>query len=705
MAAVSIPPSPKDLSMMTSRRVPLANVPNATNSPRRAVPALGTKRHRSNAADQRESQYGQPPPAKKQIIEADDVQNWAAGLRSRTNTEQKNAQREDENGIQAVLGHKAVLGGKDTTSSIQRGGDKSQKSNSENLETIRQWQKHYRRVFPSFVFYFESIPEDIRQKASRQTASLGAKEEQFFSKEVTHVVTARSIPSGLHSTSPSKEGKTSSSSEAPRSHLSQPKTINPSLLDRLDPPPEANSYLHQQRSLAKPESHSNRLFQAKLQSLQDAGTKKSQGHNSGILHKAREMGIKIWSLEKFQRIMATMFESETGEKHPHAQVSRSTTLTTETSKASKVADLSRLLKNEKLNGPTDRDRTTVTSDMVQFTGYYIYVHDMEEQTRPVMARDYKKPANKEDGKWPQFRLTGPGRCPFIEDAVHLKRLQLQDKKLHEMKCQEQRNNLVKSKEAPVAPRTRAAAALEAARAQPMLDIQSNRALTEIDSNISSRPSTATTSKPLDPPKLIPSKRCNPDTASPALFGSAQASLRARPRFAGGEPVASGVQPSNVTSAIKSQMISSTAAAPGATSNSSKEFTQLQRKVLERNSGPSANSMPSSYLNDVRAAINIDVPPTRAAARKAKESMTRLHGDEPAGRNEKTQTKLTGRKKKEQAAEKELKPGYCENCREKFEDFDEHVVSRKHRKFALTPSNWTELDELLGKLARPIKITA
>ena len=384
------------------------------------------------------------------------------------------------------------------------------------------------------------------------------------------------------------------------------------------------------------------------------------------------MGIKIWSLEKFQRVMVTIFDSDTEYQSSHVQISRNANVVADTFKSARRADLSRLLKNEKLNGPADRDRATVTSDMVQFTGYYIYVHDMEEQTRPVMARDYKKPAHKEDGKWPQFRLTGPGRCPFVEDVTHLKKMQLQEKKLQEMKLQEQKVALAKSKgDVAAAPRTRAAAAIEAARARPTPETHEQRALTEIDSNASSRPSTATTaSKPLEPPKLIPAKRSNAETAAPVLFGSAQASLRTLPRFAGGEPVASGVQPSNVTSAIRSQMISSTAAAPGAMANSSREVHQLKRKVLERNSGPSANSMPSSYMNDVRAAINADMPATRAAARKAKETVTRIHEDDPEDEDEKAQNKQSGRGKKCKIAEKELKPGYCENCREKFEDFDE-----------------------------------
>jgi regulatory subunit for Cdc7p protein kinase len=34
--------------------------------------------------------------------------------------------------------------------------------------------------------------------------------------------------------------------------------------------------------------------------------------------------------------------------------------------------------------------------------------------------------------------------------------------------------------------------------------------------------------------------------------------------------------------------------------------------------------------------------------------------------------------------------------------DQHIQSRKHRKFATTQENWTELDALLVQLKRPHK---
>lgn len=51
------------------------------------------------------------------------------------------------------------------------------------------------------------------------------------------------------------------------------------------------------------------------------------------------------------------------------------------------------------------------------------------------------------------------------------------------------------------------------------------------------------------------------------------------------------------------------------------------------------------------------------------------------------------------------PGYCENCRVKYEDFDTHVESKRHLRFATDDSNFVELDALLGQIARkPLGVT-
>jgi regulatory subunit for Cdc7p protein kinase len=162
MAAVAMPPSSQVIPTMSNRRVPLANLHNATNSPLRAA-AVGGKRQRSHASEQRDVTYGQPPP-KKQMVEVDDAESRRYGLGRRSAA---------PTALQKKL--EAAREGK----AISKQADKSQRGVNENLETIRQWQKHYRKMFPSFVFYFESIPDEMKYRVSKQVQALGAVRTQL----------------------------------------------------------------------------------------------------------------------------------------------------------------------------------------------------------------------------------------------------------------------------------------------------------------------------------------------------------------------------------------------------------------------------------------------------------------------------------------------------------------------------------------------
>lgn len=48
-------------------------------------------------------------------------------------------------------------------------------------------------------------------------------------------------------------------------------------------------------------------------------------------------------------------------------------------------------------------------------------------------------------------------------------------------------------------------------------------------------------------------------------------------------------------------------------------------------------------------------------------------------------------------ERELKPGYCENCRVKYDHFDDHIFSNRHRNFACNDANFKDIDELIANL--------
>jgi regulatory subunit for Cdc7p protein kinase len=387
------------------------------------------------------------------------------------------------------------------------------------------------------------------------------------------------------------------------------------------------------------------------------------------------MGMKIWAAEKLQRILAHMFDDSAS--HGHNTRGNNMPMT-----AGRVReeDLSQVLRNEKHNGPADRDLSALTKDLVVFKGPFIYIHDMDGKTRPTMVREYPKVARRQDGAWPQFRSATVGKCPFVEDNVSRKELEREREKERE---KERAMALQLEREAQQTPRTRSVTTVETVQMDPPRRKSPRKALREV-SNVSNGPNvnlaTASLGKPIDPPKVERHTAFPPAVEAPSV-----SFIRPTHMHFAREPAASGMQQSNLTSAIRSNMISSTAAAPGAKAGTSKEVHELKRKVLERsNTGSlSVGSMPSSYrMMDLAGHLkNARAPaPQRAAKSKAQEKLGGIQEDDPS-EEELAAERAANAMSRKRTAKKDPKPGYCENCRDKYDDFDE-VRMRHHSRAPL-----------------------
>lgn len=392
---------------------------------------------------------------------------------------------------------------------------------------------------------------------------------------------------------------------------------------------------------------------------QDADIRKQQGVNADLLYRARDMGMKIWALEKLQRMMNVMFDDNATSQLLHGHNTRSN-ITIAAPRPARESDLSQLLRNERINGPSDRDLTVATKEMNLFKGPFIYIHDIDERQKPIMVREYAKVQHKEQGDWPQFRSVAGGKCPFVEE-VDRREVEKEKERLHRQQ----------EKEKAMAPRTRAATAVGASRMDPPRAVSSKRALTDATTG-SNRNVTVTVSgkdsNPFDNSK--PAKRAAVEPSS-SRQQNAFVSRAGAGRLFGGEPVASGVQPSNITSAIRSQMISSTAAQPGAKAGTSKEVHGLQRKVLEKNSGgPGSYGSIPNRLTDVIVTAREEL-----VTRRKQEKLDLIEEDVDPSEHEEHARKSEATRKAKAVQQRKLekrdpKPGYCENCQDKFEDFDE-----------------------------------
>ena len=377
--------------------------------------------------------------------------------------------------------------------------------------------------------------------------------------------------------------------------------------------------------------------------------------------------MKIWQLEKLQRVTSTMFDTPMESQSQHGRNSR-TMLNQAPPKAQKEADLSRMLRNEMLNGPSDRGSSMVSVEMVPFKGPHIYIRDMDEKSKPIMVKDYPKVARSEKGEWPQFRAVSAGKCPFIEE--------LDPGKFDSERTKARDEQAVIKAATRSAPKTRAAtAAVKKCQDRPIENLPSTKQKQPLkEPRWGPNSVVPAVEKKADdrfcaPPPLIKRGR------SP-LKSTRNASIPAGPRLFGGEPAASGLQHSNVTSAIRSQMISSTAAAPGAKTGTSKEFQELKRKVLERNSGPvPSNLRASRRTNETSVVSRAEYTTTVATRARSKIQETLQFIDEELTPSEDEdmwradEATRVGKLNPKSTERKERKPGYCENCREKYDDFD------------------------------------
>lgn len=436
---------------------------------------------------------------------------------------------------------------------------------------------------------------------------------------MTHVVTSRPIPP--ESTFPAESEATGDAGNGDGNL----QTVNPSLLER-------NGESHPFTSL-------------KVEARRDQGT-------MDVLRRARQMSMKIWALEKLQRMIATINDSDIGSQY---EAARAKGAGGNNANGKGEHDLSRVLRQELLNGPSDRD-PLASMEMVMFKGPFIYIHDMNEKSKPVMVREYPRVARRQDGSWPQFRSAPLGKCPFIDEPPSRKEYdrhrqhQLQKEKKASSRKADGKHNPKPKAAVPVqeAPGTETTA--EITKSKPHVK-QEEPVSPQIKTEIQ-KPSYDETHE-----------RKSSESFIPPHFP------RTGPFYTGREPAASGVQPSNITSAIRSQMISSTAAGPGAKAGLSKEVHGLQRKVLENGAivftagsmaAPQRRGDGSTTVfpkNNHNALEKSKICPNECEAKQSEVAGSKRQ------RNDKEPQKKPERRR-------DPKPGYCENCRDKFDDFEE-----------------------------------
>ncbi|EPY50603.1 Hsk1-Dfp1 kinase complex regulatory subunit Dfp1 [Schizosaccharomyces cryophilus OY26] len=311
-------------------------------------------------------------------------------------------------------------------------------------------------------------------------------------------------------------------------------------------------------------------------------------------------------------------------------------------------DLSYLLYVEKVQGTNERDLSVPRQDFVHFKGPYLYVHDMANVYKPILLREWPKPSSDKDVPWPTFRATSIGRCPFVPENkqrlsinAHTAAAAAAAKAKQDQSQEQQQLQRIQKQCSQQAPPT-----LSRANSFKLsVPLLSNNTVSTSNSN-----------------SVYANAESAPlPNANTGDIQQEQPSAKLKPyRMLDDGMQASGIVQSNLTSAVmsnNSNIRSGSAAGVPVVAINGRDINELKKRIIQQKSG--APNKEQTYKNILQ---------------NANQRKVRI----------------------------DPKPGYCENCREKFDNFELHIRSRRHRKFAENDENFKELDELFELVQRPFR---
>ncbi|SGZ49803.1 CIC11C00000001889 [Sungouiella intermedia] len=313
----------------------------------------------------------------------------------------------------------------------------------------------------------------------------------------------------------------------------------------------------------------------------------------------------------------------------------------ETVTSERSGNLLHLLKEEKIFGSTDRDPNARRDDLYYLEKNFLYVYDLSQAVRPIAVREWLS------NSFPSFHMTLDGKCPFIPDTSdNLERKKLRRQQKFES-TKEYREHLKKVSYDIIS------------MAKDGLTGES--AFTETN--------TSTNSLDHDEDKTQGSEDGANDTIAEQKTSSDKRILSLYDFKAPGLMRNSSVFPQGNNS--NSKFYDVAASGYNGASNamqysmdSTLNSTAQQQAAQGNGLGPAVSQVPSKNINNLKRRIFMKRQLQKPEARER---------------------------------EKEYKPGYCENCRVKYDHFDDHIVSNRHRNFACNDKNFREIDDLIATL--------
>ncbi|RDB25382.1 Hsk1-interacting molecule 1 [Hypsizygus marmoreus] len=410
------------------------------------------------------------------------------------------------------------------------------------------------------------------------------------------------------------------------------------------PPTQVHSSVGKEN---KPKSVSGTSLKSPIKLRGPSGEGTECGPGIDALTTATNLELKVWNTTKLESVLTRLLE-------PSVPPSRSPPV------KKQAPSLARLLKSEQIHGTTERDPTQKRHDFKYFSrgSKFVLVEDMREELATIAAHEYRIPKAR-DGlpakvPWPVLHCHPNARGPFIPYDEKEKRRWEKSQKTEVVQKDEQKAYRDKIRQAEVMKR-KAEANLYAKRSG---DLRRSVSM----NNLHRR---ASVSAAGDDECLVDldGEGDIPDSANASGF---LASGTAGYMAASGNSVGiTSTAGTTSTAGYTSRNIQ----LPSALSGRMKQHVTTSRKfpsaAVDKENKPAVMGPPAV------------IPERQPLLRKSRSTNT---------------LKLPKR-------EEGSKPGYCESCRVKFDDFKTHIAGRKHQRFATSDANFAQLDCVLARVQR------
>ncbi|KAG9316526.1 Dfp1/Him1, central region-domain-containing protein [Chiua virens] len=488
--------------------------------------------------------------------------------------------------------------------------DKEQRRQAREVAK-NEFRIKYTRAFPSWVFYFDLDQLDpdaaaLRSSLASRVIQLDARVEDFFSNEITHLITNQAV-------------------------------------NAEDAPSNKENARKSRGAVSRVSALLKSPIKLKGRIAEDSNTQ-----NFNLVEKAQAFEMKIWTTAKLDSILERCdVPAPTTNKHP--PVAQTPTASTS------QRNLTRLLASERLHGTTERDPTQKRHDFRYFSkaSYFVLVEDAKQELATLHALEYpiqKSRDGKERGAWPILYCHPHSRGPFIEFDERERRRWEKTRHLElDKETERQRvKELRRKKHAQAQLLARKTGDLR--RSVSMQNLHRQVANAGLDD-------------------FVDLDATFPDTQASANASGYLASTSAY--------IAASGNSVGITSATGTT--SATGGALRALELPANLRGRIQQQII--------TSRKVSALTTGK-----DNPSRRPGAMGPPDCIP----DRPGTLLRKSRSTNTLRLPKRDEGSK---PGYCESCRVKFEDFDHHIQDRRHRKFANDDSNYLQLDFVLNRVQR------